>query len=708
MSSSPQNTANAVDTDCGLELAWRHESERNFPSRAGDQIHGRHRTGVAPRRRAPEFRPSSPAPMLQVAGVDKAYGPQVLFENVSFRLDRGSRVALVGPNGAGKTTLFAMILGQIDPDDGEISTEKGIRIGHLPQETAPVGGETVLEIAAGITDEHARLLRFIGGREREGNTEDGYHEAVARYSEIGGFAIEPRAKRILAGLAFREADLHRPARTLSGGWVMRAHLARLLTAEPDLLMLDEPTNHLDLESLQWFQTHLRNYAGALLIISHDRAFLNAVVGGIFEVRHHRIHTYRGNYDDYLEEAAARDAQQLAAFRAQERKIAHLERFVERFGAQANKASQAKSKQKQIDRIERIEAPLSAEKTIRVRFPQPPASGQKVVSLADVHFAYGDLRVYRGIDFVAEKGQRTVLVGPNGAGKSTLLKLLGGVLEPDAGTRVLGHNVKCGYFSQSRIDMLDPDRTVLEEVQSIRNPVGEATARTVLGSFLFRGEAVFKKVHVLSGGEKSRLGLVKLLLDPPNLLLMDEPTTHLDMASIDALLAALSDYTGTLVFISHDVYFIRRMAKTVLRVSGGQLTPFAGDYDYYLRKSEAEGERQGLTAGGLPGDFRPAEEDQPKTPKGGTSGEGGGFKSKEQKRAEAEERKKRAKARAKVEALEQKICDLEEKQARLSGEMEDPRLYESNPARVMELNREVMAIRDELDRLNERWFRMSEE
>ena len=644
--------------------------------------------------------------MLEVAGVAKAYGPQVLFENVSFRLDRGSRVALVGPNGAGKTTLFAMILGEIDPDEGGISTEKGIRIGHLPQETAPIGEETVLEIAAGITDEHAGLLKFIGSREREGNTEDRYHEAVARYGEIGGFEVEPRAKRILAGLAFREADLHRPARTLSGGWVMRAHLARLLTAEPDLLMLDEPTNHLDLESLQWFQNHLRNYAGALLLISHDRAFLNTVVDGIFEVRHNRIHTYRGNYDDYLEEAAARDAQQLAAFRAQERKVAHLERFVERFGAQANKASQAKSKQKQIDRIDRIEAPRSSEKTIRVRFPQPPSSGQKVVSLEDVHFAYGDLRVYRGIDYVAEKGQRTVLVGPNGAGKSTLLKLLGGVLQPDSGTRTLGHNVRCGYFSQSRIDMLDPGRTVLEEVQSIRNPVGEATARTVLGSFLFRGEAVFKKVHVLSGGEKSRLGLVKLLLDPPNLLLMDEPTTHLDMASIDALLAALEDYTGTLVFISHDVYFIRRMAKTVLRVSGGQLTPFAGDYDYYLRKSEAGGERHGLTAGEAPGDFRPTA-DKPKTATGGTSGGGSGFKTKEQKRAEAEERKKLAKERAKAEELERQICDLEEKQALLSGEMEDPKLYETNPGRVMELNREVMAIRDELERLNDMWFRMSD-
>ncbi|MGE9291706.1 MAG: ABC-F family ATP-binding cassette domain-containing protein, partial [Puniceicoccales bacterium] len=288
--------------------------------------------------------------MLQISGLYKAFGPQTLFENVSLRLDRGERVALVGPNGAGKTTLFSMILGEAEPDDGMVELEKNARIGHLPQETAPVGDETVIEIAAGVTPEHAVLRKKIGDFERAGDESDAYHEAVARYTEIGGFEIEPRAKRILAGLSFREADLDQPARTLSGGWIMRAHLARLLTAEPELLMLDEPTNHLDLESLQWFQNHLKGYRGSLLLISHDRAFLNAVISGILEVRHHRIHSYKGNYDDYLEESAARDAQQLAAHRSQERKIAQLERFVERFGAKATKAAQAKSKQKQIDRM----------------------------------------------------------------------------------------------------------------------------------------------------------------------------------------------------------------------------------------------------------------------------------------------------------------------------------------------------------------------
>ena len=647
--------------------------------------------------------------MLQISGLQKAFGPQILFENVSFRLERGERVALVGPNGAGKTTFFSMVLGAIEPDDGQIELEKNARLGHLPQETAPIGDETVIEIAAGVTPEHARLRKQIGDCERSGEQSDTYHEAVARYTEIGGFEIEPRAKRILAGLSFREEDMDQPAHTLSGGWIMRAHLARLLTAEPDLLMLDEPTNHLDLESLQWFQNHLKNYRGTLLLISHDRAFLNEVISGILEVRHHRIHSYRGNYDDYLEESAARDAQQLAAFRSQERKVAQLERFVERFGAKATKAAQAKSKQKQIDRMDRIEAPLSAEKSIRVKFPQPPPSGQKVIELSNLHFAYETKPVYRGIDLLIEKGQRTVLVGPNGAGKSTLLKLLAGVLTPTSGERTPGHNAKIGYFSQSRIDMLDPTRTVLEEVQSIRNPVGEAMARTVLGSFLFRGEAVFKKVSVLSGGEKSRLGLVKLLLDPPNLLLMDEPTTHLDMGSIDALVHALEDYQGTLVFISHDVYFIRKIARTVLRVSGGILTPFAGDYDYYLRKSGAAGERSGLTDSGGLHDHRPpdaktsAAESAPSAAKGNSN-----FKSKEQKRAEAQERKARAKIRAQVERLEKEICELEETQARLSHELEDPLLYESDPGRVMELNREIVANNERLEALNEKWMKAAEE
>ncbi|MEM8550470.1 MAG: ABC-F family ATP-binding cassette domain-containing protein, partial [Verrucomicrobiota bacterium] len=453
--------------------------------------------------------------MLQVTQLSKAYGGQVLFESVSFRINRGQRFALVGPNGAGKTTLFSIILDEVEHDSGSVTLERGARVGYLPQETAPEGDETVIEIAAGITPAHAQARKVIADSERSGDTQsDTYHEAVARYTELGGYETEPKAKRILAGLAFRDEDYDRPARVLSGGWVMRAHLARLLTAEPDLLMLDEPTNHLDLESLGWFQNHLKDYPGGLFVISHDRAFLNALTDHVLEIRHQQVHAYRGNYDDYVAEAAARAAQHQAAYKNQQQKIAQLERFVERFGAKNTKATQAKSKLKQIERMDIIEAPLESARQIKVQFPQPPASGQRSITLERVHFAYGEHQVYRGIDFKAERGERIVLVGPNGAGKSTLLKLLAGVLQPQQGTCELGHQVKPGYFSQARLDVLNADNTVLEEVQSLNRSINETTARTVLGSFLFRGDAVFKRVGVLSGGEKSRLALIKLLLDPP--------------------------------------------------------------------------------------------------------------------------------------------------------------------------------------------------
>src|SRR5205085_1618982 len=424
-----------------------------------------------------------------------------------------------------------------------------------------------------------------------------YHDALHVFDEHGGWDLEPKAKRVLAGLAFRETDFDRPARALSGGWIMRAHLARLLVMEPDLLLLDEPTNHLDLESLQWFQEYLKHYPGAIVMISHDREFLNQLVGSIVEISHSKLVRYRGNWDNYVEQKAAREEQQLAAYKNQQKEIASLQLFADRFRAKASKASQAQSKLKQIDRMEKIEAPVAREKTGPFRFPQPPRSGHRVITLKEVGHAYGEQVVYRDLNFEAERRQRKVLVGPKGAGKSTLLKLLAGVLPVQRGVRELGHNVKVGYFSQYRVDMLDPMQTVLETARDMPNPASEQVARTVLGSFLFRGDDVFKVTSVLSGGEKTRLALVKLLLDPPNLLLVDEPTTHLDIGSIDALVSALSQYHGTLIFISHDVYFIRAVAKTVLHINAGELTPYAGDYDYYLEKSKATSARAALTSNG---------------------------------------------------------------------------------------------------------------
>ena len=640
--------------------------------------------------------------MLTISQVTKAFAGRILFEDASLQVNRGDRVGLVGPNGAGKSTLFSLILGEASPDEGKISLEKSATVGFLPQEHAPAGEETVLELACAVSPEVAKAQRILKTTPEDSAE---HHDALHLFDEHGGWQLEPKAKRILAGLAFRESDFDRPAKTLSGGWVMRAHLARLLVQEPELLLLDEPTNHLDLESLVWFQEYLTNYPGAILMISHDREFLNQLVGSIIEIAHRRLNRYRGNWDSYVEQRAAREEQQLSAYKNQQKEIASLQLFADRFRAKASKASQAQSKLKQIDRMEKIEAPVSREKTVHFRFPQPPRSGHRVITLKEVDHAYGDLVVYRGLNFEAERGQRTVLVGPNGAGKSTLLKLLAGVLPAQSGERELGHNTKVGYFSQYRVDMLDPKMTVLETARDMPNPVSEQVARTVLGSFLFRGDDVFKTTAVLSGGEKTRLALVKLLLDPPNLLLMDEPTTHLDVGSIDALIGALAQYEGTLIFISHDVYFIRAVAKTVLHINAGQLTPYAGDYDYYLDKSRATSARAALTSGDKLQNFQPANGATPVV-----KNAPGMRESREERRAAAEERKAEARIKRdhdkRVRDLEMQILKLEGRQKELTEELEKPETYERGGA-ATQLNRELQAITADLEQVTGEWERLGE-
>ena len=655
--------------------------------------------------------------MLTISQVTKAFAGRILFEDASLQVNRGDRVGLVGPNGAGKSTLFSLILGEASPDEGKISLEKSATVGFLPQEHAPAGDETVLELACAASPELAKAQRML-----KTTPEDSveHHEALHLFDEHGGWQLEPKAKRILAGLAFRESDFDRPAKTLSGGWVMRAHLARLLVQEPELLLLDEPTNHLDLESLVWFQEYLTNYPGAILMISHDREFLNQLVGSIIEIAHRRLNRYRGNWDSYVEQKAARETQQLAAYKNQQREIASLQQFADRFRAKASKASQAQSKLKQIDRMEKIEAPVSREKTVHFRFPQPPRSGHRVITLKSVDHAYGDLVVYRDLNFEAERGQRTVLVGPNGAGKSTLLKLLAGVLPVQSGVRDLGHNAKVGYFSQYRVEMLDPKQTVLETARDMPNPVSEQMARTVLGSFLFRGDDVFKTTAVLSGGEKTRLALVRLLLDPPNLLLMDEPTTHLDVGSIDALIGALAQYEGTLIFISHDVYFIRAVAKTVLHINAGQLTPYAGDYDYYLDKSRATSARAALTSGEKLSNMQPAVAGIGDPGRNGNNATAGitdpGYRkpgmreSREQRRADSEQRKAEAKIKRdhdkKVRDLEMQVLKLEGRQRELTEELEKPETYERGGA-ATQLNRELLTVTEDLERVTGEWQKLGE-
>jgi ATP-binding cassette subfamily F protein 3 len=635
--------------------------------------------------------------MLTISGLSKSFGGRTLFSDVSLQINREDRIGLVGPNGAGKTTLFSMILGNEGSDAGKVTLERGVTLGYLPQESAPIGDETIIELATAVTPEFTKLRRIIMAWDANHPTEAAHPEEIHddvhnRFHELGGYQLDAKAKQILVGLGFKEKDFDRPARELSGGWVMRGHLARLLVYEPDLLMLDEPTNHLDLETLIWFQEYLVHYPGAIVVISHDREFLNKLVGSIVEIRQSKLVRYRGNYDEFLVQKEAKEIQHLAAYNNQQKEIEHLMDFVNRFRAKASKAAQAQSKLKQVERMEKIAPPESADKKVSFSFPQPQRSGQRAIRLTDIHQAYGENVVYSGMNFEAERGQRIVLVGPNGAGKSTLLKILAGVLVPQKGIVEMGHNVTPGYFSQYRGDMLDANRTVLEEAMDTEQRTTEQNIRTLLGCFLFSGDSVFKKVSVLSGGEKSRLALVKLLLNPPNLLLMDEPTTHLDMSSIDALVYALKQFEGTLVFISHDVYFIRALANNVLHVNAGKLTPYAGDYQYYLDKSKATSAREALTAGA---------KEETKIKKEARPGES----RKDQKRREAQERQARSignsDAQKTVRRLEKEIQDLEKRQAELTAELEKPETYEQ-PGRANQINRELVEVQNSLELKTKEW------
>lgn len=628
--------------------------------------------------------------MISIVDVSKSFGGKELLNGASLQVSRGDRIGLVGPNGAGKSTLINMILGREEPDSGDISRDRRCSLGFLPQETAPIHDESVIEIAINL---HPELINTRRALMRDDHTHE--VDPHSHYADLNGFELEARAKKILAGLGFRERDFERPARELSGGWAMRAHLARLLVQEPDLLLLDEPTNHLDLHSLLWFQNHLQNYPGAILMVSHDREFLNKIIDSIVELRFGQLQRYRGNYEQFVSQREANEANLLAAYKNQQREIARLMLFVDRFRAKNTKAAQAQSKLKQIERMDKIEAPITDAATIDFSFPQPRRSGQRVLTLKEVHFAYGANIVYQDLDFEIEREQRIVLVGPNGAGKSTLLKLMAGILAPSDGTRELGLNVRCGYYSQNRVEMLRLDRTVLEEALDTEQRVTEQFVRTLLGCFLFSGDDVDKPVRVLSGGEKSRLALVKLLIDPPNFLLMDEPTTHLDMASIEALVTALKQFQGTLVFISHDVYFIKQLANQVVHVEAGHLRRFAGDYNYYVEK----------TGFGAASSFTGAPSPSSPSAKSSSRNVSPTLSPKEQRRLEAEQRQARSRARKEqqkiVSDIEQQIADLESRQEEIHQSLQDPDTY-SNPSLAADLNRQLKSIATELDSLHQQW------
>lgn len=525
--------------------------------------------------------------VITVQGISKSLGKKDLFQGVSFHIHRGERIGLVGPNGAGKTTLLNILLGETEPDSGAVSRTKGLRIGYLPQQWVPLETKTVLGHAMDIHQqthalrEELRLVQHSLDTETDRELMEGLAlrqtELIEHQEHLGGYDLEARARKILAGLSFSDDVLNRSVATLSGGWVMRLELARLLLSEPDLLLLDEPTNHLDLESLLWVEQYLLSCTSAVLLISHDRVFLNRVVGRILDLEQGQLQEYAGSYDDFLEEKARRQEVQLASHKNQQDRLRQIERFIERNRYRKDRARQVQSRVKLMEKTELIEAPLEQEAEIHFVFPIPPRSGKRVIELRQVHKSFGENIVYEAIDLVVERADRIAFLGANGAGKSTLLKILAGVEEVDGGERVPGHQTVLGYYAQYQWEQLHSEWTVLDEAASVSGDLAQSRLRGLLGSFLFRGDDVLKRVAILSGGEKARLILCKLLLQRPNVLLLDEPTNHLDIPSREVLEKALEGFPGAVCFISHDRHFINAIANKVLYVSAGQAQLFPGNY-----------------------------------------------------------------------------------------------------------------------------------
>ena len=646
--------------------------------------------------------------MLHLIDIAKSFGARSLFEGLSWHVGYGERIGLVGRNGVGKTTLFRLVTGELSPDTGEVITAKRARVGYLAQEAdGRFEGMSVVEAVLDAADELTRLesekaeleASMAAAEEEEARQLLPRYERVqARYEALGGYGAEADARRILAGLGFRERDQSRPVHELSGGWGMRVSLARLLVSRPDLLLLDEPTNHLDLEALLWFEGFLASYPGSVVIISHDRWLLNRVVTHVAELTPRGIDVYTGDYDRFLAERAERRELVAAAARNQQRHIAQNERFIERFRAKNTKAKAVQSRIKALERLDRIEAPEDDDSTIRFRFPQPPRSGKDVAVAEGVAKRYGALTVYSSLDFSLQRGQRVALVGPNGAGKSTLLKLLAGEVAADSGELRLGYHVDRAYFAQHQLDVLDPGRTVLAELEAVADVDTYPMCRSLLGAFQFTGDDVTKQVQVLSGGEKARLALARMLLRPSNLLLLDEPTNHLDMQSRGMLEQALGAFDGTLVVISHDRHFINVVANEVWEVVGGEIRRFPGDFDDYQHKKRLLGEELLARGAATPTDPA-AEADDDAGPRRSVRD------ARDRKRREAELRnahhRRVAPAKRELAAVEERVSAVEEELAGLEARMIEPDFFDDADEMRRVYGRKA-ALEAEQEELLTRW------
>jgi ATP-binding cassette, subfamily F, member 3 len=647
--------------------------------------------------------------MITVSGVAKSHGARTLFSDVSFQVASGRRYALVGPNGAGKTTLLHMLSGEQQPDEGVVARAKDLGIGYLRQDVAETAGRPVIdEVVAGageVADAERRMreLEAHVSDEPAGDRQEAllaeYGHLQQRFEHLGGYTLEADARRILGGLGFSDEQMDGDIGLLSGGWMMRVALARLLLSRPDVLLLDEPTNHLDLASVTWLEEFLAAYEGAIVLVSHDRDFINAIANRVLDLEGGTVTEYVGDYADFVEQRQLRLEQLASAAANQQRKIAETERFIERFRYKATKARQVQSRVKQLDKLERIEAPQDRTKTMRFRFPSPPRSGRAVIRLSEVVKRYGDNTVYDGLDLVLERGQKIALVGPNGAGKSTLLKILAGVLPIEGGTRELGHNVQVAYFAQHQVEALQADKTVLEELSAAVD-TSKVNPRSMLGAFLFSGDAVDKRVRVLSGGEKSRLALAKMLAHPANLLCMDEPTNHLDINSRDVLEDALVEYPGTVVLITHDRHLIRSVADTIIEVRDGSAIVYPGDFEYYASKTGIDLDRRGAAEGSAAG--------APPAPVVDGQAEQLPARSKTDKRAEAERRnrlyRETKELRRRLEKVEADLGAAESEVAELTRMLADPEVYDDSE-HVQELLIRHNVAKDRAADLTATWERL---